>query len=145
MALSQLNPSPSWSDRFGRTLSACCAVHCLLMPIALVVFPLKLALWVRHEPLHLTVVTGSLFLAGWAYYRGVRQHGRQGLFVFMAIAAAAVLTGELFLESQPWWHAGISALAGFALAWGHQKNLAYCRDAQCACPSHESQAEEVLS
>ena len=129
-------PHSSLSDRLGRTLSACCAVHCLLMPVALILFPLKFAFWVRHQPLHLLVISVSLFLAGWAYFRGVRQHGRKGLFIFMLIAVTAILVGEMFLESQPWWHAGISATAGLALAWGHHLNLGYCRAAHCDCPSH---------
>jgi hypothetical protein len=123
-------------DRAGRLLSACCAVHCLLMPLALALFPFWLGSLLRHETLHLSFVTTSIFVAGWAFWRGQRTHGRRKLMNFAVLAGALVLFGELFLESTPWLHAGISASAGLALAWGHQLNLRYCREHECACPSN---------
>jgi hypothetical protein len=123
-------------DRFGRLLSACCAAHCLLMPVALVVFPLGLGSLLGDEGLHLSVIGLSLFVAGWSFWSGSRRHGRRVILVYAGIAAALVLTGELFLESRPWWHAAISASAGLALAWGHHLNLRWCEREGCDCPAH---------
>lgn len=126
----------SWADRYGRVLSACCAVHCLLMPVALVLFPFWLGQALRHEGAHLLFISLSVFLAGWSFWQGQRAHGRRSIALFALVAAGLVLVGELFLESAPWWHAGISASAGLALAWGHHLNLRWCKDAQCDCPAH---------
>ena len=126
----------TWADRYGRVLSACCAVHCLLMPVALVVFPFWLGHALRHEGVHLLFVSASVFVAGWSFWRGQRAHGKRGILFFAVVAASLILVGELFLDRAPWWHAGLSASAGLALAFGHHMNLRWCRDAQCDCPSH---------
>ena len=144
-----MEPTPSdlnvtlWADRYGRVLSFCCAIHCMLMPLALVIFPLWLGNAVRHEGLHLLFVSLSVFVAGWSFWRGQQAHGRRGILGFAVAAALFIVVGELFLDSAPWWHAGISASAGLALAWGHHLNLNWCREAQCDCPSHEHSTTEA--
>ena len=131
----------AWSDRFGRFLSLCCAIHCLVMPIALVLFPFWLGSALHHEGAHLLLVASSVFFAAWSFWQGQRAHGRRGLLAFALVAAALVLFGELFFERAPWWHAAISASAGLALAFGHHLNLRWCKDAQCDCPSHSHETE----
>lgn len=127
----------SWADRYGRVLTACCAVHCLLMPVALVLFPFWLGRALRHEGAHLLFVSVSVFLGAWSFWQGQRAHGRRSIALFALAAAGMVLIGELFLDRAPWWHAAISASAGLALAFGHHLNLRWCKDAQCDCPSHD--------
>jgi hypothetical protein len=125
------------ADQIGRLLSACCAVHCLVMPLALVLFPFWLGRVLRHPGLHLAVITGSAFLALWSFWQGQKRHGQRHLLGLIGVAVALVLFGELFLERAPWWHAGISASAGFALAWGHHLNMKACRENHCDCGSNQ--------
>ncbi len=122
-------------DFYGSLLSLCCAIHCIVMPMALMLFTPWLATVFRQETPHLVLVGASVALAAWAFWRGKRKHGKAWLLWFAVAAAVLIVVGELFLNAAPWYHAVISASAGLALAFGHSLNLKYCASHDCDCPS----------
>ena len=125
-------------DRAGTFLSAACALHCALIPLALALIPsMTLALLSWHDPRHrmamgllqasrwewlfvlvaLLVGAGSL---GFGYLR--HRSARPGLLlaaaaVSFALAIASPLSANALL------HASFAVLAGLALAGGHLLNL----------------------
>lgn len=121
-------------DKIGKYISLCCSIHCVLFPLVLVLLPFA----TMQEHAHLTIVGFSVLLAGWAFWRGVRQHGKKSLLILALFAIVCVLVGEAFLEARPWFHAVVSASAGFALAYGHHLNLKWCERKKCPCSEKHS-------
>lgn len=87
------------SDLLGLVLSGSCLVHCLMLPVAVLLAP-ALAVWLGETEtmLHWCLFAIALLVSGWALYGGYRHHGAWlviaagafGLSV-MAVAAAHVL------------------------------------------------------
>lgn len=122
-------------DQAAIGLSLACAVHCLLLPIALVMVPTLAASTVGDEHFHqwmlLAVVPTSLL----ALTMGCRRHRNLGVAVMglsgLAILGFAALLGHALLGESG---EKIASLLGASLiSVSHFKNHTLCRDLQCGC------------
>ena len=127
-----MNAVIGWLDKSSVGLSTVCAVHCLLMPVAVVMLPSLAAL-----PLLMSVFTCFLSfrlpLSTWALTMGCRKHkswrlmavGVVGLVLLVGAALAGHdLFGELIEKSATVIGAGLVALS-------HVMNFRECRAVDC--------------
>ena len=128
-----MNAVIGWLDKSSVGLSTVCAVHCLLMPVAVVILPSLAALPVADERFHLLLVFFVLPLSTVALTMGCRKHkswrvmavGVGGLVLLVGAALAGHdLLGELTEKSATVIGAGLVALS-------HVMNFRKCRALDC--------------
>lgn len=136
-----------WLDRFGTGLSLTCAMHCLAIPIVLLLMPgLRAGLsrfdptmsgWTRwllwsHEVewLMAAVVIG---FAGIVLGRGWWVHGRFAALRWYACGSAILIVAALEWIDLGYAHGVLLAMGGAAIAWAHWANLHLLRSSGRAC------------
>ncbi|AMX03299.1 hypothetical protein A3224_12560 [Microbulbifer thermotolerans] len=139
-----MKPISSATDKIAIGLSAMCAVHCLILPLILVLLPSLAALQLDNEAFHTWMVIAVLPTSIYALTMGCKQHKRYRVLLLgcsgLTLLIMAVLLGE---------HTGeigekAMTLAGSALvALGHLWNFRLCRKpSNCPCPSQKSSSQE---
>ncbi len=122
-----------WGDDAGMFLSALCAVHCVVTPLAVAVFP---ALYGAHDENHFhAFMLGILSLiAIFSLFRGSKIHGQKNVVVLGVIGLVFLALGILAfdLTHSVVWGSGISTLGSFFLITAHFLNRKYCK-CYCCC------------
>lgn len=126
-------------DKLGIALSALCAVHCALLPLAVLLFPMLAPATQAETPVHIAFALLLVFLTFMAFARGYRQHRRKDIVVLAALGLTLV-TGALLApgkheETLFSVEAVLTTLGGFLLITGHVLNL---RSMSCcgSCSKH---------
>ncbi len=145
---SWISPSVSSWDLTGIGLSALCLAHCLAAPLMIGAFPV-VSFLAADDSLHLVLAFALLLIAGWAFYRGFKVHGKGkipllgGLGVLLLFLSLIVPgashhvhsahgTGLLALDLNA--ELGLSVLGSSILIWAHLSNRKHCRHS-CCCPA----------
>ena len=120
-------------DRAAIGLSLACAIHCLLLPVVVVMLPAIAGSTFNDERFHqwmlLAVIPTSLF----ALTMGCQRHRNFGVLV-PAMPGLALLTLAVLFGHELLGEVGekVASLAGASLiAISHWRNHALCRLAQC--------------
>lgn len=125
------------ADRTAIALSALCVIHCLFLPIAMVMLPALAALDLDNETFHAWMVMIVLPVSAVALLMGCRRHGRRGVLavgglglatLMLAVIAGHDVLGELGER--------LTTLLGASLiAFSHWRNFRLCQEAErCECP-----------
>lgn len=89
------------ADKFAIGLSLICAVHCLALPLILVLLPGMVALQLDNEAFHTWIIVAALPTSIYALTLGCKQHKRYQLlilgFVGLSLLAMAVMLGEAII------------------------------------------------
>ena len=116
-------------DLIAVAISGLCAIHCLLLPLALIAFPILGGGFLSDEAFHellLWVILPTSILAV-----VLARFGHPDLRVILLVAAGlATLTfGALWAHDNaaPWVDKALSLLGGAILAIGHVRNFRLCR------------------
>lgn len=132
---SRHSAASGWSrriDRLGAAASFLCAVHCALLPFALVLLPtLAASVFASHEVEQLFVVAASL-LGLFSLGMGFRRHRDLRAFAIFVPAALLLLGGTLLLPETGFPHAALVVSGGSLLAFAHLSNLKLDRARSCA-------------
>ena len=118
-----------WADGLGIFLSFLCLVHCIFLPLALLIYPsLAVFLSFDDEVIHrllLFLLVPPVLFAG---YSGFRLHGRREPLVYLAVGFLGI-----FLSALEWVHSFshtleyVLVVAGsILLVWGHFLNSKNC-------------------
>jgi hypothetical protein len=119
------------ADKTAIGLSLLCAVHCLALPILIVLAPALGSLAIADESFHLWMVTVVVPVSAYALYMGCREH-RKMLVLGIGAAGILLLIAAVILGHDVLGEAGERGLtlAGAALvAWSHLQNYRLCRSA----------------
>ncbi len=119
-------------DRVGIWLSGICLIHCLLLPLALVVLPVSALVVTWHEDVHVVFAVLLVPTTALAFYQGYRRHRQKRVLWGFGPGLALVL-----LASFPG-HEALGVLGGTLvtmlgsalLIWGHWQN--WRLQARCA-------------
>lgn len=124
-------------DQAGLIASSLCALHCLLMPLAVGLLPLFGLSFLADEQTEWALIGVALFVGVCSLIPGFWYHHRKlpPLIVF-AIGVALILLVRLWLENFPLLELLGVVLGGVLLAAAHALNLRYCR--LCCLPSSQS-------
>lgn len=129
-----VNITPSqWLDRIAVSMSGICALHCLTLPLILILAPALSASFfgdaLFHQSLLLLVIPSSIAAIG----IGCKRH-KDGKVWIYGISGLAVMTVAAFWghDLVGEWGEKILTLAGAGiLAAGHIRNHALCRQSHC--------------
>lgn len=78
-------------DRVGIWLSGICLVHCLLLPLALVVVPLSALIVTWHEEVHVVFAGLLIPTTALAAYQGYRRHRQRRVLWWFGLGLSLVL------------------------------------------------------
>lgn len=122
-------------DKMAIGLSLTCAVHCLLLPIALVMLPTLFANSFEGEYFHLWMLIAVLPTSLIALTLGCRRHRNMSV-IAIGLPGLIILTLTTFFGHDLLGEAGektASLLGAFLIAFGHFKNHTLCKRLQCGC------------
>ncbi|ROS02074.1 MerC mercury resistance protein [Sinobacterium caligoides] len=120
-------------DKAAIGLSFLCVAHCLLLPIALSIFPLLFLMPLQDELFHKLLVLAVLPISVIGLTLGCKKHkrwqvlawGATGLTIIMLTALFGHdLVGELGEKV-------FTLIGSLVIAWGHVQNFRSCRSHDC--------------
>lgn len=135
--ISQINFQKLY-DVIAISLSGICAIHCLLTPIALIIFPIMGLTVLTHTLFHKLMFFLILPTSLIAFFLGCRQH-KDSRVIMLGIIGFAVLFFAAF-----WGHSVlgtsneriITIIGGTIMATGHVRNFRLCRQTSCGHHHH---------
>lgn len=117
-------------DAVGACLSLACAIHCLAMPLLILLLPMAGLGFLLDESAEWTLLLGTVAVALPCFCHGYRIHRRVSLFAWAGLGLLLLAAGQAahaHPDSHLWTAAG-----GVGLAGAHWVNRALCR-ACCSC------------
>jgi hypothetical protein len=137
-----MNIQQTVTDKMAIGLSIACAVHCLALPVLILMLPNIAALNLDNEAFHVWMVVVVIPCSVYALFLGCKEHNRRQFWVLAGIGLTmlvlALALGEAHIAE-----AGekIMTLLGASLvAAGHWLNYRLCQAQQhkdCACAAEE--------
>lgn len=125
-------------DKLAVGLSLICTVHCLLLPVALVMLPALAANTFGDESFHQWMLLAVLPTSLIALTMGCRRHLNFSVLA-IGLPGLAILTLAAFFGHDLFGETGekIASLLGASLiALGHFRNHRLCKKLQCGCETH---------
>lgn len=130
-----MKPASTSIDKAAIGLSLVCAVHCLLLPVALVILPALTATAFGDDQFHLWMLVAVLPTSLLALTMGCRRHRKMSVLA-LGLPGLAILTLAAFV-GHDWFGEGgeriASVLGASLIALGHFRNHALCKRLQCGC------------
>ena len=127
------------TDKFAIGLSLICAIHCLALPLLLIILPSMMALQLDNEIFHTLIIITVLPVSIFALTLGYKKHKRNWLlivgFIGLLLLVIAVILGEE--TTGEFGEKLLTVLGASFVAAGHLWNFRLCQQlADCACPKH---------
>ncbi len=134
-------PPADFVDRVGVCLSALCMVHCLALPLLLLMTPAFLTAFLTGHEFHVVLAVLLTILAFASFWPGYRQHRRLSVFA-AGLAGVCLISVGAFAEE---WEAEalgrvLTVCGSVALIGAHVVNyvLRHRLDRHCHCPAEAS-------
>jgi hypothetical protein len=111
-------------DKFGVCVSGICLIHCLTMPIFLILFPTVSAEVLHEDIVHLVFGITVILLSLTAIIPNCREHEHRDIF-YLALAGASIIILALIIEpytSETLEHI-LTILGSITLMTAHFKNM----------------------
>jgi len=129
------------TDKLAIGLSILCAVHCLVLPLMLVMLPSLAALQLDNENFHTWMLIAVLPASILALTMGCKKHKHYRLlilgFIGLALLVMAVILGEAVIGE--WGEKALTLLGAGFVVIGHVLNFRLCQThAHGACPDHQA-------
>lgn len=130
-------------DLVGMAVSVVCMVHCVLVPIALIVSPVLTAAFLDDEAFHRFLLWGIVPSAIVALSLGCRRHRDTSVFLLGGTGLS------LLVFSAFWGHAAmgeagekvVTVIGGVLMTCGHVRNSRLCHTRNC----HTQEVTETSS
>ena len=135
--LVSLNPIQTWLDRLAIVLATTCAIHCLAMPLVLVILPVVATSFFVHEDFHwwmlLLVIPTTLL----AVIMGCRKHKDKWVLYFSSMGLVILLVTTI-------WAHGIAFFGNSEIA--SEQTTSACTACQtCAGETSAMNAESLFT
>lgn len=121
-------------DKAAIGLSLVCAIHCLLLPVAVVMLPAMAAATFGDERFHQWMLLAVLPTSLFALTMGCRRHRNMGVLA-IGLPGLAILSLAAFFGHDLLGETGekvASLAAALLIALGHVRNHALCKRQLCA-------------
>jgi len=132
-----MNNLRSLADKSAIALSVLCSIHCLALPLAIVLLPSVAAMPLEGEEFHYWMLIAVLPLSTYALTMGCKKHQHYRL-LFIGFLGLSILVFAAFFGHELLGETGEKALTMIGatiLALGHIGNHRLCQQQEhCACP-----------
>ena len=128
------------ADKSAITISALCALHCLLFPAAVILYPNMFNFFPGDEVVHLVLLFLVIPISSFALFKGAKLHKSRtillaGLIGMLILIAAVVFGHDMLGEAGE----KILTLMGSLIVVGaHIRNHLICRIIDCDCHEEET-------
>ena len=115
------------------SISGLCAVHCLLTPVALILFPILSGSLIASEDFHRFILWVILPTSGVAMFLGCRRHNNFSILVMGGAGLFLLVLSAFWVHDWvgEWGERLLTLVGGAILAAGHVRNYLLCRDDRC--------------
>lgn len=120
-------------DGMAIALSAACVIHCLALPLLIILFPILGSTVLADDSFHGLLLILIIPSSALAFYVGCRQHG-DGSVLWLGLTGICLLTVAAALGTTFLGIAGeklLTGAGGTLLAIGHVTNFRRCRARRC--------------
>ena len=128
-------------DRIGISASLLCAVHCALLPLALVLLPLAGAHILLDGSIELVMIVVSATVGVASLGSSYRVHRRLNPILMMAAGATILIANFAGHDSHSalieTLHPYIAAVGGIMIAFAHRINMRLCADCERCAGDHD--------
>ena len=117
-----------WGDRAAICFSSLCILHCLLLPVLLVAYPIGILVTLSDEMFHQIMVSVALPLSLVSLYVGYGHHKQNQLIVFGSVGLGMlmlplVVPHELISETEETW---LTVAGALIVCLAHVVNFRLC-------------------
>lgn len=117
-----------FADKVAIGLSGLCAIHCLVLPLLIVMLPSLASLPLNDERFHLWMVFAVIPISIFALFLGCRRHKNYQVLGFgvvgLVLLVTAILGEEIFGEIG---EKGFTLAGAAIIAFGHFRNYRLCQ------------------
>jgi hypothetical protein len=120
-------------DKTAIALSTACAIHCLLLPILIIIIPILSTTFLGDESFHRLLLWFVFPTSVFAITQGCRRHKDRLVLVFASLGLM-ILFGTATLSEQVLNEDGeriATVLGAMFLVFGHYRNYTCCRRNKC--------------
>lgn len=121
------------ADKLGICLSGLCLIHCIILPVLILVLP-SMHFWLEWTYFHDVMLVALPALALGAFVPGFRKHRNRVVFYWATPGLALIVMGTLFFGEHGWREVSLSILGSFLLIRAHRLNRHLC----ACCKTHAS-------
>ena len=117
-------------DKVAIGFSAICALHCILLPVALIFLPALSTTFLGSEDFHKALLYFVVPSSAIALFLGCKMHGKNHVYVYGAVGIGSLLIAsffghDLFGESGEKF---LTLLGAGIISLGHIKNQKLCAE-----------------
>ncbi len=128
------------SDKAAISLSLLCSIHCLLLPVALVLIPTLASLPMGEEAFHKWMLVAVIPISIFALTMGCKKHKRYQLFYY-GLAGIVIMTLAAFFGHDIVGETGekvATVIGSLVIVYGHFLNHRLCNQHQCQTECHSN-------
>lgn len=125
------------ADKTAISLSFICAIHCLALPLILVMLPASTAFNLDDEAFHLWMLVAVVPISLYALTLGCKKHKKAGVMV-LGTVGLVILISPAWLGHDIVGETGekiLSVIGALIMALGHLINHQLCSQSHCECHS----------
>ena len=120
-------------DKLALSASALCVLHCLVVPISLLLFPSATLGFFGDESFHKMLLTVIIPISIVALFLGCRKHKKKSVFLYgftgMAVLGIAAIWGHDLLGESG--EIALTLMGTLTLSYAHVKNQRMCVSNKC--------------
>ena len=123
------------ADKSAIVLSSLCALHCLLLPAAIVLYPSTLGFLPGDESVHFALLFLVIPISAYALVKGGKVHKSRKVFI-VGISGLLVLVAAVVLGHDMLGEIGekiLTVLGSIIVIIAHVQNHLICRATDCEC------------
>ena len=95
MSFSQVKKQ--FSDKLSICLSLCCILHCIALPVVILMIPSFASLWINNEKVHVILVLFAVPISLFAMAKSLRIHHNYKC-ISLAVIGLSLLVGAIFMH-----------------------------------------------
>lgn len=127
-------------DKLAIGLSGLCLLHCLALPLFIILIPSIASLPLAQEAFHLWMVLAVIPTSLYALTLGCKKHNQISLVGYGIVGLTALISALVFGHQLG--EAGekvMTTIGAFIIAFAHLKNYRLCKQAKhCPCPENKN-------
>ena len=86
-----------FSDKLSICLSLCCILHCIALPVIILMIPSFASLWINNEKVHIILVLFAVPISLFAMAKSLRVHHNYKC-ISLAVIGLSLLVGAIFMH-----------------------------------------------
>lgn len=118
-------------DRVGVWTSTACAIHCLLMPVLILLLPAMSSIFIIGHGVEWIFALVALVAALGTLCWGFSIHRKKRLIVSFSAAALFIISGQFVAHG--WVETLLVVLGGLGLVGSHLLNRSLCKSCRTCC------------